>query len=492
MSSHLRTLAVCVRSCGAAAALLALAGCVLPPNVPAPEISPPAHYRAANDTSGVQQQLVWPAADWWQSFDSTELGRLVTQARQTNYDIAAAVARIAQADAQIRVAGAGLLPSLDAKASASRSRSHSTNRHDYQIGLNASYELDFWGRNRSTLTAAKRSALASRFDKATVALGVEASVASTYFNIVSLKRRLYIAEQNLDIARQLLKPIQAGLEVGIGTALDVARQKTQIASQQAAIPPIRQQLQQNINALAVLLGKAPAALDLNPVAPMDLAVPTISAGLPSTLLTRRPDIGRARARLMAARANVSASRAALFPSFDLSAQGGWGNTTINGLINPVNAFYTLAGNILQPIFEGGRLRGQLQVSRARYAELLANYQNSLLNAFKDVNNALVQVRQSAAREKRQLRVVALASQSLHIAQARLHQGITNITSMLDAERTLFNARDALVQSRLARLNAAVALFQALGGGWDKHIAIKQAKHPLPAATNETDPSKETQ
>lgn len=476
--------------CLALAAALCLGGCVLPPNVPAPNDSAPVHYRAAQNRQA--DQHVWPAPGWWHNFGSPELDRLIRQARQSNYDIAAAAARVEQANAQVRVSGAALLPAVGAKASAGKNRSHSITQHDYQVGLNASYELDFWGKNRSALTSAQHSALASRFDRATVALGVEASVATTFFNIVVLKQRLHIARRNLQIARDLLKPLAAGLQAGIGTALDVAQQQAQIAQQRAAIPPLRQQLEHNTDALAVLLGTAPSQLDLTLIKPMKLGIPAIDAGLPSTLLTRRPDIARARAQLLAARADVSHAKAALFPSFDLSAQGGWENAAISGLINPVNGFWSLAASIAQPIFEGGRLRGQLKVSRGRYKELLADYQASLVNAFRDVNDALTDVRQTAEQQKRLQHAVGVATRALSITRAQLHQGVTDVTTVLNTEQALFTARDALASSQLARLQAAVDLYQALGGGWDEDNAVKHGPTKTADRTQQATSGKETQ
>ncbi|MDA3922155.1 MAG: efflux transporter outer membrane subunit [Salinisphaera sp.] len=473
--------------------VLGLGGCVLSPGVPDPASIAPAEYRATSASDGQTKTKanIWPSTDWWQAFGSPELNQLIQQAQRANYDIAAAAARVAQADAQIRVSGAPLFPSLSAKGSATRNyragqsnntaftipgsngqpttlgSSGASTRDSYQATLNASYEVDLFGKNRSALASARASDFASRFDQATVALGVDASVATTYFTIVTLQDRLRIADQNLAIARQLLKALQAELQVGIGTALDVAQQQTQVATQLAAIPPIRQQLEQNINALAVLLGKPPAALQLKIAKPSALTVPSISAGLPSTLLTRRPDIAEARAKLAAARSDVSTAKANLFPSFDLTAQGGWENAAIGTLINPMNQFYSLAANITQPIFQGGALRGQLAVSRARYAELLANYQSSVINAFKDVDNALTDIRQTTLQQKRQQRAVKLAQRSLDIARARLRSGITDVTTVLNTEQTLFNARDALAQDQMTRLNATVSLYQALGGGWDE-------------------------
>jgi NodT family efflux transporter outer membrane factor (OMF) lipoprotein len=487
-----------VLKCVALFVLLVLTGCVLSPGVKKPKSMAPAHYRAATAHQAAAHEHVWPAPGWWRNYDSPELDRLMAQARVANFDIAAAAARVIQADAQIRVAGAPLFPSLNAQGSASRNYragrsqtravslpdgrggttnllpSRSSTHNDFQAALNASYELDFWGKNRSALASARQSALASRFDQATTALSVESSVATTYFTIVTLADRLRIAQQNLNIARELLKVLQAEIQVGIGTALDVAQQETQVATQLAAIPPLRQQLQQNINALAVLLGEAPADLDVQITKPSQLAVPAIGAGLPSTLLTRRPDIAQARAQLKAARADVSSAKAALFPTFDLSAQGGWENAMLHGLFDPLSLFYSLTGSITQPIFQGGQLRGQLAVNRGRYDELRADYQSSVINAFEDVDNALTAIRQTAEQEKRQRQAVKLAQRALDIARARLKQGTTDVTTVLNTEQTLFNARDALAQDRLSRLNATVSLYQALGGGWDE-AAARQSK-----------------
>lgn len=225
-----------------------------------------------------------------------------------------------------------------------------------------------------------------------------------------------------------------------------------------------------------MLGEAPAELNLPITTPSRLRVPTVGAGLPSILLTRRPDIAEARAKLNAARLNVSSAKAALFPSFNLTAQGGWENVVLGGLFSPANALYSVAGSIAQPIFEGGQLRGQLAVSRGRYDELLADYQKSVISAFGDVDNALTEIRQTTEQEKRQRQAVKLARRALDISQARLQQGITDVTTVLDTERTLFNARDALAQDRLARLNAAVSLYQALGGGWDEAAAKKSKSY----------------
>lgn len=475
--------------------MLMLGGCVLPAGVPEPDEKMPASYRAQNKQPK-ESDYDWPAPDWWRNFRAPELTRLIEQAQRANYDIAAASARVAQADAQIEVSGASLLPSVQGNGSFTRnyrggtsssksitipdgeggvthlggSEGGSTSYNSYQLGANASYEIDFWGKNRSALASAKQAAIASRFDKDTVALTVESSVATTYFNILVLQQRLRIAEQNLEIARNLVKPLQAALEVGTGDALDLTQQQTEVANQQAAIPPLRQELQQNINALAVLLGKAPADLKLELDDADKVHVPDIDAGLPSSLLTRRPDVAQARAELIGARADVSAARAEFLPTINLTARAGWEQGKISGLFNAANQLYTLAANLTQPIFEGGRLKGQLKVSKSRYQELLANYHASILTALEDVDDALTELGETTEREQRLQEAVDKAQQALDISDAQLKQGIIDVTTLLNIERNLFSARDSLAQARQQRLTAAVNLYQALGGGWDEQTA----------------------
>jgi NodT family efflux transporter outer membrane factor (OMF) lipoprotein len=463
-------------------------GCTLTPNVPEPEPVIPGHYRAASSLTIDQ----WPPAQWWRNFDSPELARLIREARRANPKIAAAAARVTQADAQIRESGAGLFPSLDAKASATKNyragvsggRTQTANvpargarqQTTYEAALDASYEIDFWGKNRAKLSDARHSALASRFDKATVSLSVDASVATTYFTIVALTRRLQIAKRNLANARELLKALRARMHAGVGTALDVAQQKSQVDAQRAAIPPLRRDLQQNFNALAVLLGKAPAELRLNITEPAKIAVPEVAPGLPAALMTRRPDIAEAVADLKSARANVQVAKAQLFPSINLSAQGGWEAMTIAALFDPLSRFYSLAAQLTAPLFHGGQLRGQLSESRGRYMELLADYRKSVISAFEDVDNALTGMHQSRRTEQRQRQAVDSAQLAYSIARAKLHEGVADVTTVLDTERALFNAQDALVQDRLSRLQAAVSMYQALGGGWDEAEAKKTTEY----------------
>src|ERR1700744_172458 len=277
---------------GCACALLVLTACSVGPTYKRPDIPPPAVWREAppNDQEGV-----WPSADWWHGFGSPTLDDLIAQAQSSNDDLAAAIARVEEADAQARIAGAALLPSVDFGADASRQRAQVTglgpeNFNSFSPVLSASYELDFWGKNRALRNAARATALASRYDKETVALTVITSVASTYFQALEFRDRLQVARDNLANGDKILHGLQLEQTAGIATGLDVAQQETAVALLYAAIPPLQQQLRQAVAALAVLIGKTPESVDVDSGTLNDLTTPRVLQGLPSSLLARRPDV----------------------------------------------------------------------------------------------------------------------------------------------------------------------------------------------------------
>lgn len=432
-----------------------------------PDVVTPSAWR---DTS--TQAAAWPSSDWWTGFNSPRLDELMAQAARANDDIASAIARVQEADAQVRIAGAPLLPSVGVGAAASRERQQITNvgpstYSQLSPQLSASYEVDFWGKNRATSDSAKAAAAASRYDRATVELTVMSSVATTYFQILSLRERLDVAQNNLATAQRILDGLQLEERIGTVTALDVAQQDTTVATLSAAIPPIEQQLRQSINALAILVGQPPEMVDVTSGALGDLVQPRVTPGLPSDLLARRPDVAEAEAQLVAANANITAARAALFPSIELTASGGFVSGALSTLLNPVNRVYALTAALTQSIFEGGALRGQVQLNEARYTELLADYHKVVISAFGNVEDQLTALQQTADQEQRQQDAVTKARRAYDFAQSQLRAGTVNILTVLNTEGALFTAQDALVQARLSHLQAVVGLFNALGGGWQR-------------------------
>ena len=468
-------------------ALLGLTGCglvacSLGPHYKRPDIPPPEAWRnsAQQPPALPAARPEWPSSDWWRGFDSPTLDDLMQQAQAANDDIAAAIARIQQADAQARIAGAPLLPSLGVDAAGTRQRSlqpsltpagklapRPTTANTFTAELTASYELDFWGKNRALRDAAKAAALASRYDRATVELTVMQSVASTYFQALELRDRLKVAHDNVASASDTLKGLRLEAQVGTVTALDVAQQETTVATLEAEIPPLNQQFGETLDALAILVGKQPEVLDISSGTLTDLEEPQVTPGLPSELLARRPDVAEAEAQLIAANANIAAARAAFFPTISLTADGGFASAALSTLFNPVSRAWSATAGVTQPIFEGGALVGQYQLNKGRYAELLADYHKAVISAFGNVEDALVSVQQTAEQLQRQQEAVATARHAYELTQAQFHAGTINILIVLSTETALFTAEDILVQVKYSHLNSLIALFSALGGGWQR-------------------------
>jgi multidrug efflux system outer membrane protein len=468
---------------------LVLGGCDLGPNYQRPEIEMPVAFRATAAT----EAEAWPSEDWWRGFASPDLDALIEQARAQNFDIAAAIARVREADAQVRIAGAPLLPSLNATgnaswthtsiASSSRfSSSSSSGRsgtggpsvstgkgaietHSYSLGLNAAYEIDFWGRNRATQQSAMASAVFSRFDQQVVALTVVTSVANTWFTALAFADRLAVAQRNLADAEQTLAVVRGRLDAGTVSALDVAQQEALVNGERAVIPNLRSEMEQQLIGLGILVGRPPEAINVRPGSLNDLQLPPVTPGLPASVLQRRPDVAEAEAQLVAANFNIKAARAAFFPSIQLTGSAGFQNGALTTLFGPGGFLASLAAGLVQPIFDGGLLRGQLELSKGRYEELLADYRKAIVQAFTDVEDALTAWRFTTEQEALQRLAVGSAQRASDIARAQMAAGTTDITTVLQAETTLLNDQDNLAQIRLARFQALLSLYKALGGGW---------------------------
>ncbi len=467
-----RTLVFAGLACGA------LAGCGVGTPYRRPDIAPPAEWHetapaaAAAADADSTPAAVWPPADWWHGFGSARLDELVAEAERSNDDLAGAIARVQEADAQLRIAGAPLLPALDVGGTATRERANTTGNgltlsNGFSTEVTASYELDFWGKNRAQRDAARAAAVASRYDRQTVQLTVVSSVASTYFQALELRDRIQVAQHNLDNGQTILHGFELEQSAGTATGLDVAQQETVVALLYAAIPPLVQHYRQTVHALAVLIGKTPESIDVESGSLTELSPPAVVAGLPSQLLTRRPDVAQAEQQLVAANADITMARAALFPTIELTASGGYASGSLSSLVNPAHRIYAVSAGLTQPIFHGGALRGQLAYSKARYTELLTTYHKTVLTAFSNVEDALVAVRQTDDQQQRQRVAVAKAQRAYEFARTQMSAGTVNILTVLNTENALFSAQDTLVQVQYSHLQALVDLYTALGGGWQQ-------------------------
>jgi NodT family efflux transporter outer membrane factor (OMF) lipoprotein len=449
--------------------LLALSACSVGPRYRRPDVPPPAAWQSGEGTTAA-----WPSSEWWDGFQSPELLQLIGAAEHANDDLRAALARVDEADAQARVAGAPLYPALQADGGAARMHQivpgmgpNPITASQFTAGLSASYELDFWGKNRAAREAALQLAAASRFDQQTVRLSVLASVATTYFQTLEVRDRLQYARDNLKSAEGILKGLRTEQSIGTATALDVAQQATTVANLSASIPPLIEQLGQSKDALAILTGLNPEALLLGEGTLSTLAEPMIAPGLPSELLARRPDVAEAEAQLKSANANITVARAAFLPSIALTGSGGFASQALSTLFNPISRVYDISASLTQPIFQGGALSGQYQYSKARYRELLADYHKAVISAFGNVEDSLIALQQTADQLQKQQLAVASAQLAFDYAQKQFHAGTINILTLLNTQNALSTAEDLLVQVKYARLQALIGLFNALGGGWQQ-------------------------
>ena len=449
-------------------------GCILTADLPDPALDVPANYKAA---AGAPHKAL-PSLDWWRGFRSQELTVLMEEAQTVNLDIAAAVARIRQADALAQTAGAALLPNVTGTFSGSRSRSSSNTGvisagssigrgevTNHVASMSASYEIDFWGKNRDALLAAEETANANRFDRDVVALTTLASVANAWFNVVASQERINIANRNIASAQRIYDAIKARVDAGTGSELDLAQQESVLANQKASVPPLRQALAQNANILATLVARPPERVRLTGGSLGSIAIPRVTPGLPSDLLTQRPDIRRQENQLASATANVGSARAQFFPSIQLTASGGYQSAALAALFTPQSAFFNMAAGLTQPIFDAGRIQANFDLMQARQDEMLQTYRKTVISAFADVDTALTTLKQANERLRLQRIVVTSSRKAFELSERQLRAGTADIVTVLNTQLTLFQAEDSLAQYQLARLLAVVSLYQALGGGW---------------------------
>ncbi|QPO21654.1 efflux transporter outer membrane subunit [Pseudomonas sp. Y39-6] len=440
--------------------------------------------------SGVAAPTAWQYAErdaaqlnnqrWWTQFGSPQLNRLIEQARRDSFDVAAAVARVRQAQATAVIAGAPLLPEVKFNLSTSHQKLlrgqggpdlDATQSNDtvnsFGANLSASYEVDFWGGRTAARDSALHSLRASASDQATVELTLLSNVADRYAQTLAARQREQIAELNLANARNVLELVQTRYDAGSATALELAQQQSLVASQQRQLPLIQQLAQESRITLAALLGQPVQALDLGTEPFQALTWPRIGSGVPSQLLSRRPDLAKAEAELAAAQADVRVARAAMLPAVTLGATfGSDAGKAVEILRSP---YYTLTGGLVAPIFNNGRLTAERDKARARQDELLQTYRGAIINGFADVEKALSNITRLDQQRQWQTQELQAAQNALRIAESRYQAGAEDWLSVLDSQRTLYTAQDLNVQLRLSRLQASIALYKALGGGWESDI-----------------------
>jgi NodT family efflux transporter outer membrane factor (OMF) lipoprotein len=482
---------------------LSLSGCILATDRPDLNIEIPDTYRQETRQSRAAPDAALPAVDWWRGFRSGELTSLMEAAQIYNLDIAVAIAEIIQADANVGISGAALLPTLSGTGSAERlyqsgggtssasgvassgvgatttqlTQSSGGANSQYSVGLTASYMIDFWGKNRALLNAAEENATVSRFNREVVTLSTIVAVANDYFQVLAAQDELRVTRENLAAAARILALIKQQFNGGTASQLDVSQQEALVSTQRAAIPPLEVTLQQNIAALALLVGRAPANVRIKGGSTTQIAVPRITPGLPSELLYQRPDVRQAEAQLASSNFSVEAARAAFFPQIQLTGTTGFQSAALATLFGPGAWYYTLASSLTQPIFDGFLLESDLKQAKGLQLQYLQAYRKAVLSAFADVEKALVGLQQYTLQERLQNDVVTQSRKAFDVAETQLRGGTVNLITVLQTQQTLFTAEINLVQVRLNKLEAASSLFQALGGGWTPQGTLASLQPP---------------
>lgn len=442
-----------------------LAGCMLGPNYKQPEWDFPTGMES-------DRFSVFTNVKWWEVFEDPVLNSFEQEALAYNKDLQAAVARVDQARAAVGIARADQLPSLSAAADSGRSGTNAgSGESQSTANVSVSYELDLWGKYRRLSEAARAQLLASEASRDTVRLTLTADVAKNYFNLLMLDAQIEIASRTLEARKENVRIYQSRYENGYSTEVDLRRVQANMSSVQAQEQKLQLQRTQTETALSVLLGKSPREMIENnlprgkKLSEVTL-IPDIPENLPSDLLARRPDVRSAEGQLIAANANIGAARASYFPSIPLTASAGYASDALNRLFSGAAGVWSLGGNLLTPIFEGGKIRAQNKQAEAKYAEMLASYEKTVQGAFKEAFDALAANRMNRQVYESYKKQTAAMQRSYDLTKKQEDAGLIGVTDLLDVEENLLSAEMNLAAARNDELAAVVNLSKALGGGWN--------------------------
>lgn len=443
------------------------------PDYHRPDVTSPVAWKTASAATAL------PRGAWWTLFNDPSLDVLVTRALSANQSLAAAAARVEQARAAAGVARSSYLPSVGLNPSVSRARSSETidNRAPvtesttYRAALDASWELDLFGRVRRLNESARAEATASTADFENVRLALAAEVASSWFTLRGLDRELTLVTDGVVLRRKALELVSARRDNGAATDFDLARAEAELASTEAEAAALANRRAAVQNALAVLVGEAAPSFEISAGKSEITNPPAVPAGLPSEMLERRPDIAAAEAQLAAANARIGVAKAAFFPAISLTGSFGYASGDIDRLTNADSKLWSVGPSLYLPLFQGGRNQANLARSRAAFDESTALFRQRVLVAFREVQDALTSTQLLAEQDAAQDRAVAAARRAGSLAQTRYDAGYVNYFEVLDTQRTVLAAERATAQLKTQRLVNSIVLIKALGGGWQHPVAV---------------------
>lgn len=463
-----------IRACALAFLACVGSGCVLGPDYVRPTVDVPETYRFAG--AGASASYLAELPSWWRAFGDPELDALVTEALAANRDLRVATARVDEFAARVGATRAQGLPQVGYGVSAGRQRVPPLDARDsFSAVLSASWELDLWGRIRRENEAARANLLATQEARLGVALTLVSAVVASYVTLLDLDRRLEVARSTLDGRGRNVEIFQMRRDGGIVSDYEISLVRAEYESAAGAIPDLEQAIAQQEHALSVLVGRNPGPITRGRNL-QALEVPPVPSGLPSELITRRPDILQAEQDLVAANALIGAARALYFPSLSLTGLGGRTSSELDDLFSGPSRTWSFVGQLLGPIFAGGAIRSANLQAEARREQALAVYERTIQDAFRDVDDSLVAIQSTDELVASLQRRVALLNRAVVLARERYDNGYSDYIEVLDTERSLFSAELALAAAVGDAYRSRVDLYRALGGDWIDEVA------PLPAAS----------
>lgn len=454
--------------------LILLVGCTVGPNYKRPQVPVAPTFRGADNAQvATADKTSLGDENFAEVFREPELQDLIRTALANNYDVRIAAQRVLEQQAQLKIARSQELPTLSvggtgigAELPDSLSKTISSPISAGSFNLSAAWTPDFWGLYRRQTEAARAQMLSQVWAQRAVRMTLVEQVASAYIQLRALDRQLDIAKQTLQTRQQSVDLTRRLADGGSAPLSDLRQAEELEYTASSQIPQLEQQIQQQENGLRLLLGENPGSIahtDDTALAPPPQSLPV---GLPSRLLERRPDILEAEQQLVAANAQIGVARAQFFPQLSISASGGVGGTDWSNLFDPAGHTVYGIGSLAQPLFEGGKLRGQLQLSQHQKEELVINYQKTISGAFRDVSNALIALDKTRATREQQTLLVAAAQDATRLAKMRYQGGSTSYLEVLTTDSDLFSAQLNLVNAQEGEALSLVQLYGALGGGWD--------------------------
>ena len=455
------------------AVIVALAGCAVGPNYKRPAVTLPTDYRAAAPAQSDSAASLGNEK-WWDVYQDPVLAQLIHTALQQNYDVRIAATRVLEAQAQLGVTRANQFPSASVGAGVSSQQNAKVSNlfpayevNAGQLNLSVIWNLDFWGKYRRQTEEARAQLLATKWGQQAVISSLVANVATAYFQLRALDAELEIAERTLGSRQQSLQLTRVLETHGGASDLDVSQSEQLVYTASETIPDLERQIEQQENALSILLGENPGSIPRGNALTQQPVPDNVPAGLPSELLERRPDVREAEANVMAANAQIGVAKASLFPSISLTGAGGLESNALHHFLQQPSQTWNAGLSITQPIFEGGALRSQLRLARAQWQESVLSYQQTVQDSLGQVSNALVAYDKDRQFREQQELLAQAAERSDRLSLVLYKQGGASYLQVLTSETNYFSAELNLVQAQLNERLALVQLYQALGGGWQQ-------------------------